>query len=50
MGALYAELGVNCEVLDLMSSWVSHFVEPPQHLTVLGMNRRELDSNPAATE
>ena len=33
-----------------MSSWVSHFVEPPEHLTVLGMNQRELDANPAASE
>ena len=50
VGALYAELGTDGEVLDLMASWVSHFVQPPQHLTVLGMNRRELDSNPAATK
>ena len=45
VGALYAELGTDGKVLDLMSSWVSHFVEPPEHLTVLGMNRHELDSN-----
>lgn len=50
VGALYAELGTDGKVLDLMSSWVSHFVEPPQHLTVLGMNRHELDSNPSASE
>ena len=48
VGALYAELGLTGEVLDLMSSWISHFVEPPERLTVLGMNRRELEANPAA--
>ena len=50
VGALYRELGVDGRVLDLMSSWISHFVEPPEHLTVLGMNRRELDSNQAASD
>ncbi len=48
--ALYAELGVTGRVLDLMSSWVSHFESPPAHLTVLGMNRRELEANPMADE
>lgn len=50
VGALYAELGVTGRVLDLMSSWVSHFAEPPDHLTVLGMNARELAANPMAAE
>jgi SAM-dependent methyltransferase len=50
VGALYAELGVRGRVLDLMSSWVSHFAEPPEHLTVLGMNRAELAANPMAAE
>ena len=50
VGALYGELGIDGEVLDLMSSWVSHFVEPPLQLTVMGMNRHELDSNRAASE
>ena len=49
VGLLYEELGVNGDVLDLMSSWVSHFRTPPRHLRVLGMNARELDANPAAT-
>jgi SAM-dependent methyltransferase len=49
VGALYAELGIDGEVLDLMSSWVSHFETPPQGLHVLGMNPAELDANPAAT-
>ena len=50
MGTLYDELGIDGRVLDLMSSWVSHFHAPPSHLTVLGMNRDELDANPAASE
>jgi SAM-dependent methyltransferase len=49
VGALYGELGIDGEVLDLMSSWVSHFHEPPRRLTVLGMNAEELAANPAAT-
>jgi SAM-dependent methyltransferase len=48
VSALYAELGIGGRVLDLMSSWVSHFTETPEHLTVLGMNRSELDRNPQA--
>jgi SAM-dependent methyltransferase len=47
---LYEELGVDGDVLDLMSSWVSHFGTPPRHLRALGMNRNELEANPAATE
>lgn len=52
VGALYAELGVDGRVLDLMSSWISHFAEPrpPEHLTVLGMNERELAMNPMAAD
>lgn len=50
VGALYEELDVGGEVLDLMSSWVSHLKAPPQRLTVLGMNRAELDANPLAAE
>ena len=48
VGALYDELAVDGDVLDLMSSWVSHFREPPAHLTVLGMNASELRANPQA--
>jgi Methyltransferase domain len=53
---LYAELGIDGSapsphrVLDLMSSWVSHFRSPPAELVVLGMNAAELDANAAATE
>ncbi len=56
VGRLYAELGVDGDaprprrVLDLMSSWVSHFRTPPAELVVLGMNAEELAANPAATE
>lgn len=49
VGALYEELGVTGDVLDLMSSWVSHFRTPPACLTVLGLNQAELDANPAAS-
>src|SRR6056297_3516884 len=48
VGRLYSELGLDGGVLDLMSSWVSHFESPPRELTVLGMNAVELDANPAA--
>src|SRR5262245_53526312 len=48
VGALYEELLLTGEVLDLMSSWVSHFREPPHALTVLGMNADELAANPQA--
>ena len=48
VGALYDELGINGVVLDLMSSWVSHFRQPPSELTVLGMSAEELDANAQA--
>jgi SAM-dependent methyltransferase len=48
VGALYDELGVAGDVLDLMGSWVSHFRAPPRHLTVLGLNAEELLANPQA--
>lgn len=51
VGKLYRDLGLaSGHVLDLMSSWVSHFLEEPQRLTVLGMSRAELEANPMATE
>jgi SAM-dependent methyltransferase len=50
VGALYEELALHeGHVLDLMSSWISHFLTPPRRLTVLGMNGPELDRNPQAT-
>jgi SAM-dependent methyltransferase len=48
VGALYQELRITGDVLDLMGSWVSHFLESP-NLTVLGMNREELAANPQAS-
>ena len=56
VGDLYAELAIDGaaphprRVLDLMSSWVSHFRSPPAELVVLGMNAEELAANAAATE
>ena len=50
VGALYRELGLTGDVLDLMSSWISHFLDRPRRLTVLGMNGRELAANPMADE
>jgi len=49
VGALYEDLGLTGEVLDLCSSWVSHFRTPPQSLVALGMNPDELAANPQAT-
>ncbi len=48
VGALYDELGLSGDVLDLCSSWVSHFRVAPDRLVVLGMNPVELDRNPQA--
>jgi SAM-dependent methyltransferase len=50
VGALYDELGLDGDVLDLMSSWVSHFNRAPRALTVLGMNEAELVRNAQATD
>jgi len=50
VGDLYEELHIDGEVLDLMSSWVSHFRTPPRRLSALGMNAYELRANPAAVE
>ena len=49
VSALYAELDVSGDVLDLMSSWVSHLPAPPRSLTALGLNAAELQGNPMAT-
>lgn len=48
VGALYDELDVAGDVLDLMSSWVSHFRRTPRRLVALGMNEAELAANPHA--
>ena len=49
VGALYRELALTGSVLDLMSSWVSHFQAPPAELVALGMNEDELRHNDAAS-
>jgi SAM-dependent methyltransferase len=49
VGALYQELHIgDGAVLDLMSSWVSHFLTAPEQLTALGMNAQELAANEQA--
>ncbi len=50
VGELYEELRIDGDVLDVMSSWVSHFRQPPRHLRVLGMSEPELRANPMASE
>ena len=37
-------------VLDLCSSWISHFSRRPRRLAALGMKAAELEANPMATE
>lgn len=49
VGGLYAELALGPKVVDLCSSWTSHFLDRPPQLTVLGMNPLELAANPAAS-
>lgn len=54
VGALYDELALSGpesgEVLDLCSSWISHFPEAPARLVVTGMNAHELVANEQADE
>ena len=50
VGELYDELDITGDVLDLMSSWISHFRTAPRRLVVLGMNAAELDANAMAGE
>ena len=50
VGELYEELRIDGDVLDLMSSWVSHFRSSPRRLRVLGMNEHELVANADADE
>jgi SAM-dependent methyltransferase len=49
VGQLYERLGLTGDVLDLMSSWISHFRVAPASLTALGMNADELARNPMAS-
>ena len=48
VGTLYRHLGLTGSVLDVMSSWVSHFLDRPDELVVLGMNGQELGANSMA--
>jgi SAM-dependent methyltransferase len=50
VGELYDELGLDGEVLDLCSSWISHFRARPERLVVTGMNANELAANEMADE
>lgn len=45
---LYDELELTGDVLDVCSSWISHFPSPPARLVALGMNATELAANDAA--
>ena len=50
---IYDELGLadsNARVLDICSSWVSHLSSKPGHLTITGMNSKELAANTMADE
>lgn len=48
VGTIYEELALQGRVLDLMSSWISHFTTAPDSLIALGMNGEELQHNEAA--
>ncbi len=52
IGELYEELGLtdDIEVLDICSSWISHFPTKPGRLAVTGMNAQELSANEMADE
>jgi SAM-dependent methyltransferase len=50
VGDLYEDLEIDGRVLDLFSSWVSHFTVPPDELVGLGMNAEELGANAALSE
>ncbi len=48
VGELYEELELTGHVLDVCSSWVSHFRRRPARLVAMGMNAAELRSNEMA--
>ncbi len=48
VGDLYERLDMTGDVLDIMSSWISHFRSSPDMLTVLGLNPVELARNDMA--
>ncbi len=49
VGALYDELELTGDVLDICSSWVSHFRTAPARLVAMGMNAKELAANEMAS-
>lgn len=49
VGAMYTAFGFDGVILDLMSSWISHFETGPAELVALGMNADELAANEQAT-
>lgn len=49
VGALYDELELTGDVLDICSSWVSHFRSAPARLVAMGMNATELAANKMAS-
>lgn len=48
VGDLYTELDLTGDVLDICSSWISHFPTGPRRLAVTGMNAAELGRNEMA--
>ena len=50
VGELYDELELTGDVLDICSSWISHFRAKPDHLSITGMNAAELAANPMADD
>ena len=53
VGELYDELcltGSDVEVLDICSSWISHFPTKPGRLAITGMNATELEANAMADD
>ena len=50
VGELYTQLGLTGDVLDICSSWISHFQTKPDRLSITGMNEAELAANPMADD
>ena len=50
IGDLYDELGLTGDVLDICSSWISHFRNAPRRLAITGMNAAELAANEVADQ
>ena len=49
VGVLCDELSLTGEVLDICSSWISHFPTTPRRLVAMGMNEAELRANEMAS-